>query len=730
MKKCVLLFVFILLVIPVYFNCCEKDEKEDILPPDCDIIAPADSSEFQIGDTITINVEATDTDGLINAVLFYIDNVGKYSTKVLPYQFKWPTLNETAGFHNIRVSALDRGGNSSSDECVINLVIKPPVVITASVSSITSNSAVSGGNVTNSGGAAVTARGVCWSTLPDPTLDNAKGYTEDGSGTGSFTSYLNGLERVTTYFVRAYATNSKGTSYGEQVKFTTEYTSLVVTTSPVTSVTNISAICGGEITDDGGLSVIARGVCWNTTGEPTLSDNYTVNGQGTGSFTSTLTNLELNTTYYVRAYATNSKGTKYGNTISFTTNAGLPKVITEEASLITCNSVQTGASIIDDGGMPVFLRGICWSTTANPTINDSKTKNGFGTGSFTANISGLIHTTIYYVRAYAINSIGIAYGNTITFTTAPADLPIVETIPVYNITATTASGGGEIKSNGCSSISARGVCWSTSPNPMIYDNKTNDGSETGSFTSTLINLEPNTTYYVRAYAINSIGTAYGQEISFTTFSEGDIVTDYDGNKYLTVKIGKQTWMTENLKTTHYADGTPLIDGTGLQGIKGDYTTKYYFDYNDDPVNTATYGKLYTWAAAMNGASSSDANPSGVQGVCPSGWHMPSYSEWLQLSDYLGGNIVAGGKMKETGTAHWNSPNEAATNESGFTGLPAGARSYIGTYIHMGIAGSFWSSTESNSVSASCPFLKNEYQSFMIGNVHCKDTGSSVRCVHD
>jgi uncharacterized protein (TIGR02145 family) len=148
------------------------------------------------------------------------------------------------------------------------------------------------------------------------------------------------------------------------------------------------------------------------------------------------------------------------------------------------------------------------------------------------------------------------------------------------------------------------------------------------------------------------------------------VTDYDGNTYHTIRIGNQVWMAENMKTTKYSNGTeiPLVNTSGAWATLT-ATDKAYCWYNDDLSDKETYGALYNWAAAMNGEASSDFNPSGVQGICSTGWHLPSSSEWSTLIAYLGGTSIAGGKLKETGTAHWSSPNTGANNESGFTALP-------------------------------------------------------------
>ncbi len=393
-----------------------------------------------------------------------------------------------------------------------------PSISTKNITSITSSSSLSGGSNISSGGAHVTKKGVCWvksSVSSYPKITNSK--TTNGSGTSSFNSSITGLLPNTEYHVRAYATNSVGTSYGARKTFTTLANPPTVSTNNISSITSSSASSGGNVTANGGLTVTARGVCWSTSSNPTISNSKTTNGSGNGSFSSSITGLSPYTTYYVRAYATNSVGTSYGAQKTFTTLANLPTISTTDISSITSTSASSGGNVTANGGATVTARGVCWSTSSNPTISNSKTTNGSGNGSFSSSITGLTGNMVYYVRAYATNVAGTAYGTQKTFTTAPI-IPTVTTASVSSTTCQTSSSGGNVTSNGGATVTARGICWSTSSSPTISDSKTTDGSGNGSFSSSLSGLTASTTFYVRAYATNSVGTAYGNEVTVSTLN--------------------------------------------------------------------------------------------------------------------------------------------------------------------------------------------------------------------
>jgi len=221
---------------------------------------------------------------------------------------------------------------------------------------------------------------------------------------------------------------------------------------------------------------------------------------------------------------------------------------------------------------------------------------------------------------------------------------------------------------------------------------------------------------------------YKPTIEETT--SGTFIDSRDGNEYNWVQIGDQVWMAENLA---YLPSVNMV-ADGSEDAAGSYY--YVYGYNGTNVadakataNYTTYGVLYNWTAAMDGEASSTTNPSGIQGVCPTGWHLPSDAEWTELTDYLGGTSVAGGKLKETGTTHWTSPNTGATNETGFTALPGGSRYSNGTFGGIGDYGHWWCATELSAASAWSRYVSGNFSSVLRSGSY-KEVGFSVRCVRD
>ena len=626
-------------------------------------------------------------------------------------------------------------------------------VLTNPVTTISINSAICGGSITEDGGSSISSRGVCWSTLTGPTISNSK--TTNGSGLGTFTSSISNLSAGTTYYVRAFATNSKGTAYGNEVSFRTQFDVPVISTNTVTSITSISAICGGNIISDGGSPVSSRGVCWSNSYMPTILNSKTNDGTGIGTFLSSLSGLSPNTTYYVRAYATNGVGTAYGSTQSFKTNAiSLPILSTNTISSITISSAISGGIVAGDGGASVTAKGVCWSnTTTTPTISYSKTSDGSGLGSFTSSITGLLPNTTYYVRAYATNSAGTAYGGMQSFKTNSVSLPVINTYTIYSITASSAISGGSISSDGGASVTSKGVCWSSSTSsPTTSNSKTTNGTGSESFTSSITGLSPNTTYYVRAYATNNAGTAYGSQISFRTLnislpsistnsvssitasnaSSGGTITSDGGASIISKGV---CWSS----TTSYptTSSSKTIDGSGtglftslITGLSPN-TTYYIRAYATNSAGTA-YGSVRSFKTisiaigqSYQGGIIFYVDGTGLHGLVCATTNQSAGIRWYNGSYITTGATISsighGNSNTNTIVSYQGSGSYAAKlcydlSMNGYSDWYLPSKSELNLmYLNLKSAGlgdfssaDYWSSTENSSTSA-------YYQSFSSGS---------------
>ena len=493
-----------------------------------------------------------------------------------------------------------------------------------------------------------------------------------------------------------------------------------ITTSVVTAITSVAATGGGSISSDGGAAITARGVCWSLTQGPTTSDSKTNDGTGDGQFESSITGLAGGTTYHVRAYAVNKAGTAYGQDLTFTTLGQAPAAITMAATGISsAGATLNGTVNANDLETEVSFEygtSTSYGQTAEATPGQA---NGNSVTSISGTVSGLTAGVTYHFRIVAVNSLGTVYGSDMTFTTTGA-LPVATTQAAGSISSTGATLNAMVNANGSATTitfeygltTGYGQTVSAVPSQI-------PGSYNVAVYATISGLTASTTYHFRVKAVNSAGTSYGTDMSFSTSGGSSQVTDIDGNVYNTVTIGTQTWLRENLKVTKYTDGTAIPNVTDNAAWSA-ATTAAYCDYSNTPSVSATYGRLYNWFVVAS------TNP---KKVCPAGWHVPSDTEWSTLITYLGGEVVAGGALKETGTTHWLTPNTGATNSTGFTALPGGYRSETGTFGLLGNSGYWWSATQGGDT-----FAWDRYMYYNSGNAvrgdMDKNGGFSVRCIKD
>ena len=644
-----------------------------------------------------------------------------------------------------------------------------PTLSTNNSSNITSNTASSGGNVISDGGSPVTARGIVWSTFPNPTVSLST-ITNNGSGLGIFSSTISGLILNTTYFARAYATNSVGTGYGNEISFTTKADSTSVMGIPCTGSPTVKDIDGNT------YNTVQIGTqCWtkenlkvtkysdgttiplDTSGENGLGQTWGTRSTGARTiYANDNTNL-TNYGYLYNWYAV--KGISTLGSSNYKNICPTGWHVPSDGELTTLIAYLGGENVA--GGKMKTTGTTYWSNNTGATNESgfsalpSAYRGGGVEGGFynIRNTTQFISTTEYLTNLWVYqltrdnnggNRIFLAKGNGFSvrclrdsITTNPIQKPILTTNTLTAITQTGVTTGGNITSDSGLPITSRGVVWSTSPSPTILlSTKTSNGTGIGSFTSLLNNLIPKTNYYVRAYATNIAGTGYGNEITFTTKSDSTsvmgipcsgtpTVKDIDGNTYNTVQIGTQCWLKENLKVTKYRDGSVIpLDTSG--GVNGNGTGQTWsarttgartvFGHNAD--NIATYSYLYNWYAVAE-----------IKGLCPSGWHVSSDAEWTTLINYLGGEAVAGGKMKTSGTTYWIGPNTGADNSSGFNAMPSGYRFSDGSFLSFRGIAFFWSATEIGNFLAWFRFLDS-----FNGNVtrlsNSKSVGASVRCLRD
>lgn len=418
-------------------------------------------------------------------------------------------------------------------------------------------------------------------------------------------------------------------------------------------------------------------------------------------------------------------------------------------SLIFIVTFQTCEEAEESGVGPLYIIEVT-PAAVNMKIDSTQQFTALGRDADMNVISDLSFTwTSRYPLIGAIDANGLITGVSAGTTTITASLREVESLPstvtiemilpsittveVTDITNNTATGGGTIIHNGGGELSAAGVCWSTTDPPTLNDNYATTEVATGTFSVELSGLYSGTTYFVRAYATNAEGTGYGEVSSFTTTAPPP-VTDYDGNVYTTVQIGDQIWMAENLRVTHYRDGSAIPTGysnTDWSNL-GDTETGAYAVYDGNASNADTYGYLYNWYAVADSRN-----------IAPEGWHVPTDAEWKELEMALGMSQSEADDISWRGTnegsklagnadlwRHSGLENDSEFGASGFTALPSGFRVIDGSYYGMGGRAHFWSASEYYSYLAWSRKLDYIGSGVYRGNGNKGSSGFAIRCLRD
>ncbi len=390
-----------------------------------------------------------------------------------------------------------------------------------------------------------------------------------------------------------------------------------------------------------------------------------------------------------------------------------PQVTTVNAANITFNSANMGGTIKSNGGAEITAKGICFATSAAPTVKSDTTNQGSGSQNFTSLLKNLTPNTKYFARAYATNSAGTGYGEEFSFTTG-AGLPTV-TLAVSNISYKELTASWTVTAQGASAVSLSGWVISTANAlPVTGTDVFTSFNTSATFVEKKIpDLTTGTKYYVRAFAANNQGTAYSNVVEATTLVLPN-ATDADGNVYGSVLIGTQIWMDKNLRVTKFSNGDAIpTTSTPTQNITGESSPVYRWAPDGNSSNINSFGYLYSGAVATD-----------VRNVCPTGWHVPSKNEWVALQSALGLN--PGLKLREASTNYWG---VAGTNIYGFAAVGAGMRDQVGTFGFLKTYGEMWASTAFNATDVSTFLVYSTYDGVDQYN-RPRNTGLAIRCLKD
>jgi len=537
---------------------------------------------------------------------------------------------------------------------------------------------------------------------------------------GDFTGALN--IPYGNWLLRTYVKENSGTLYGNDLSVYVAYP--VIQSAQTSNLTYNSAAIATVIYANNNIVTVSIEYGSTTVYGNQLNVSAPLIDNIASAINVQLTGLTRLTTYHCRIKIQSDGGIVYGNDISFITpDYPKPIFLSQQASNISNTSASLSAVIIPNNGkISVSFQYGTTTSYGSTIISSSDTINGSNSITVNSSLTGLTPSTIYHCRVKTVGVAGIINSDDFSFTTTATPVPFVVSISTVNVDVSGAMLKGIANANNLQSQvtfeygTTTDYGQTVTPVPNVIA-----GATPTSVIATISGLNNYTTYHYRLKITNNIyNPVYSADSTFFT-QPSPYVVDVDGNKYTNVLIGTQTWMVENLKVRHYREGNPITIISNNSDWHLPFAGAGWYN-NDSATYNNSYGLLYNGYIANLNVS-----------VCPIGWHVPNDVDWSTLSNYLGGDSIAGGKLKESGTAHWLVPNTGATNQSGFTALAGGMRNGLGNFEQIGTGAYYWSTapnypydfskTNVNSV------MYNNDSIYRDPNVYIQP-GYSIRCIKD
>lgn len=670
-------------------------------------------------------------------------SMSKYAVPGGPEHMTWGLTSFHEGF---------LGGVNSDPIYFLSIrcLRKNASITTAVPDSITTTSAILGGSITTEGWGEITERGICIDSTQIPTINSKKIVLE--KGIGSFSKKVTGLVPGTAYHARAYAINSVGPSYGDEYIFSTLHGSVTDVDGNIYPTVKIGSqiwmakdLKTTKYRDGNPIPFVQNNNSWDDLTEGAYKE-YTYTSSHTPPFSEEFTNRGIVYNWYA---VETGKLCPYGWhvptndewIVDFSWGLDISKYAYDGNfyNITKALAAQTGWAKHSQGDPgDDLLKNNSTGFSALPTFSSGMSDD---CSWWSSNEGNETHALYVYLRGWVNN--GLWYestnkknGNTVRCLKNIEPSPFVSTLPPDSIINRSVILGGNVTYEGWTEVTERGICYGTQQNPTVTDFMVTVGKGLGVFRTKVSGLADKTSYYARAYAVNSQDTVYGEQVTFyigvkAENPKGAFTDNRDNKVYKTVKIGEQWWMAENL--AYLPEVSPPSSGSD--------TVKHYYVYDysgnnviaaKDSLNYSTYGVLYNWAAAST--------------ACPLGWHLPDNSEFTLLENYLIDNgynsdsTISGNKLAKSLASQilWSPSQNFGTpgfepnknNSSGFSGVPGGQRTtYDRIFSSIGNTGIWWSATDNKTADAYCRFIS--YRNNSLYNISCsKEYGYSVRCVKD